>query len=134
MTINSAHRLNVPQIPVSWGELFDKICILEIKKENAVNQMAMTNITKEFDILINLISNEILTNSEVMKLWLKLKEINQNIWNIEDEIRIKEEANDFGERFIELARNTYLFNDTRASIKRRINEILKSEIVEEKVY
>ena len=134
MTINSAHRLNVPQIPVSWGELFDKICILEIKKENAFNQRAITNITKEFDILINLISNEILTNSEVMKLWLKLKEINQNIWNIEDEIRIKEEANDFGERFIELARNTYLFNDTRASIKRRINEILKSEIVEEKVY
>ena len=75
-----------------------------------------------------------LANSEVAKLRVELKEVNLNIWNIEAEIRIKEAANDFGDRFIDLARNTYLQNDHRASIKRKINEVLNSEIVEEKIY
>ena len=134
MAFNSRHKLTVPQIPVSWGELLDKICILEIKKEKVSNQTALLNITEEFEILNNFISNEILANSEVAKLRVELKEVNLNIWNIEAEIRIKEATNDFGDRFIDLARNTYLQNDNRASIKRKINEVLKSEISEEKMY
>ena len=134
MAFNLRHKSTVPQIPVSWGELLDKICILEIKKEKVSNQTALLNITEEFEILNNFISNEILANSEVAKLRVELKEVNLNIWNIEAEIRIKEAANDFGDRFIDLARSTYLQNDTRASIKRKINEVLKSEIIEEKIY
>mgnify|MGYP001182508424 CR=1 FL=1 len=134
MAFNLRHKLTVPQIPVSWGELLDKICILEIKKEKVSNQTALLNVTAEFEILNNIISNEILANSEVAKLRVELKEVNLNIWNIEAEIRIKEAANDFGDRFIDLARSTYLQNDNRASIKRKINEVLKSEIIEEKIY
>ena len=134
MTFNLSNKLAVPQIPVSWGELLDKICILEIKKENVSNEKALSNITKELEILNNFVSNEIFADLEVARLRINLKEVNQNIWNIESEIRIKEASNDFGERFIDLARNTYLQNNNRASIKRKINEILKSEIVEEKVY
>lgn len=134
MTFNLSNKLNVPQIPVSWGELLDKISILEIKKENVSNETALLNVTKELEILNSFILNKILNNSEVAKLRINLKEINQKIWNIEAEIRIKEASNDFGERFIDLARNTYLQNNKRASIKRKINEVLKSEIVEEKVY
>ena len=134
MSSNLENKLAAPQIPVSWGELLDKICILEIKKENVSNETVLSNITEEFEILNSFISTEILANSEVAKLWINLKEVNQNIWNIEAEIRIKEAANDFGERFIHLARNTYIQNDNRASIKRKINEVLKSEIIEEKVY
>ena len=69
-----------------------------------------------------------------MSLRMELKVINQNIWDIEDEIRLKEARHDFGASFIELARNTYKFNDRRASIKRKINNILNSEIIEEKIY
>ena len=134
MSSNLKNNLTVPQIPVSWGELLDKICILEIKKENASNEKVLSNIIEEFEILHSFISTAILANSEVAKLWINLKEVNINIWNIEAEIRIKEAANDFGERFIYLARNTYLQNDNRAAIKRKINEVLKSEIVEEKIY
>ena len=134
MTFNLSNKLNVPQIPVSWGELLDKISILEIKKENVSNETALLNVTKELEILNSFILNEILNNSEVAKLRINLKEINQKIWNIEAEIRIKEATNDFGDRFIDLARNTYIQNDKRASIKRKINEVLRSEIVEEKVY
>ena len=134
MALNLRHKSTVPEIPVSWGELLDKICILEIKKEKVSNETALLNITEEFEILNNFISNEILANSEVAKLRVELKAVNLNIWNIEAEIRIKEAANDFGDRFIDLARNTYLQNDNRASIKRKINEVLKSEIIEEKIY
>ena len=111
MALNFRHKLTVPQIPVSWGELLDKISILKIKKEKVSNQTALLNITDEFEILNNFLSNEILANSEVAKLRVELKEVNLNIWNIEAEIRINEAANDFGDRFIDLARNTYLQND-----------------------
>ena len=121
-------------IPVSWGEFFDKISILEIKKENVSDNEAMKNIVRELELLNNFISDDISSNTHVMGLRIELKALNQDIWNIEDEIRINEASSDFGERFIELARNTYLFNDKRASIKRKINNILNSTITEEKIY
>ena len=94
----------------------------------------MKNITQELELLDKFVSNDILKNRGLMDLRVELKNINQNIWNIEDEIRIKESTHDFEDRFIELARNTYIFNDKRASVKRSINDILNSSIVEEKIY
>lgn len=134
MTLKPINALLTPHIPVSWGELFDKISILEIKKENVLNELAMKNIIQELELLDKLISDDILNNRGLMDLRVELKNINQNIWNIEDEIRIKESTHDFGDRFIELARNTYIINDKRASVKRSISNILNSSIVEEKIY
>lgn len=126
--------IKIPYIPVSWGELFDKICILEIKKEKASSKRARQNIFNEFDLLHENLIEEILNNREVKALRLRLKVINQKLWDIEDEMRNKEVAGDFNERFIKLARNTYKYNDERAAIKRQINNILNSTIYEEKIY
>lgn len=121
-------------IPVSWGELFDKISILEIKKENVLDGSAKNNIVVELELLTNFLSADILSDVKQNNLRVKLKAINQKLWNIEDEIRVNEAKKDFGEKFIWLARSTYINNDRRASIKRQINETLNSAIVEEKIY
>ena len=134
MTSKSIGQLKSPYIPVSWGELFDKISILEIKKEKAADQTSLKNVNNELGILREVIPENVLAHEEIYRLRIQLKTINQNIWDIEDEIRIKESFNDFSQSFIVLARNTYLFNDNRASIKRKINNILNSEIIEEKIY
>lgn len=125
---------NLIYVPVSWGELFDKISILEIKKDNASNDEVRKNVVKECNLLNDTVSNDFINDPDVKALRLRLKEINQKIWDVEDEIRAKEAAGDFDERFTELARNTYKFNDKRAVIKREINNILYSAIVEEKIY
>ena len=134
MASTSDQELFAPHVPVSWGELVDKICILEIKKDHASNDAIRKNIVTEFKLLDSFLSEEILRCPNLMSLRMELKVINQNIWDIEDEIRLKEARHDFGASFIELARNTYKFNDRRASIKRKINNILNSEIIEEKIY
>ena len=121
-------------IPVSWGEFFDKISILELKKENVRDGSAKNNIVVELELLTNFLSADILSDVKLNNLRVKLKAINQKLWNIEDEIRINEAKKDFGEKFIWLARRTYINNDRRASIKRQINETLNSAIVEEKIY
>ena len=120
-------------IPVSWGEFFDKISILEIKK-NVLDGSAKNNIVSELELLTNFLSADTLSDVNLNNLRVKLKAINQKLWNIEDEIRINEAKKDFGEKFIWLARRTYINNDRRASIKRQINETLNSAIVEEKIY
>ena len=121
-------------IPVSWGELFDKISILEIKKENVLDGSAKNNIVVELELLNNFLSADVLSDVKLNNLRVKLKAINQKLWNIEDEIRVNEAKKDFSENFIWLARSTYINNDIRASIKRQINEALNSAIVEEKIY
>ena len=121
-------------IPVSCGEFFDKISILEIKKENVLDGSAKNNIVVELELLTNFLSADILSDVKLNNLRVKLKAINQKLWNIEDEIRVNEAKKDFGEKFIWLARSTYINNDRRASIKRQINETLNSAIVEEKIY
>ena len=121
-------------IPVSWGELFDKISILEIKKENVLDGSAKNNIVVELELLTNFLSADVLSDVRLNNLRVKLKAINQKLWNIEDEIRVNEAKKDFSEKFIWLARSTYINNDIRASIKRQINEALNSAIVEEKIY
>jgi hypothetical protein len=121
-------------IPVSWGEFFDKISILEIKKEKVLDGSAKNNIVVELELLNNFLSADVLSDVKLNNLRVKLKAINQKLWNIEDEIRVNEAKKDFSEKFIWLARSTYINNDIRASIKRQINEALNSAIVEEKIY
>lgn len=116
-------------IPVSIGELFDKITILEIKQENTKDPIKLQNIEKELFILCSFTST-----FQISDQVTHLKTINQMLWNIEDEIRMKEKSNTFDDEFIRMARSIYKLNDKRAKIKREINIITNSEIIEEKIY
>jgi len=123
-----------PLIPVSWGELIDKITILEIKQINITSAPALSNINKELDCL-----NQILNkNHEIIELIKFLKQqlhnINKSLWDVEDDIREKDLKQEFDQTFVELARKVYRLNDERAKLKKSINQILNSELVEEKSY
>ena len=126
--------MNTPKVAVSWGELTDKITILQIKLENISTKIARDNIEKEYAQLRVIFSENISEDSEVNKLLMELKEVNQKLWDIEDKIRDKERGKIFDDDFIQLARSVYITNDERSRIKRRINGMLGSEIVEEKSY
>ena len=117
---------------VSAGELIDKITILEIKKEKIKNQDKLKEIIKELSSLRSTMIELIPDISKVEKLKHNLKEINLKLWDIEDGKRSAEKNKDFGEKFINLARNVYKFNDERAKIKLSINNILGSNIKEVK--
>ena len=119
---------------VSAGELIDKITILEIKKEKIKNQEKLKEIIKELSSLSSTMVELIPDVSKVEKLKHNLKEINLKLWDIEDGKRSAEKNKDFGEKFINLARNVYKFNDERAKIKLSINNILGSNIKEVKSY
>ena len=126
--------MKTPLIPVSWGELFDKITILQIKIENLQEKNALNNVKTEHDQL-NIIYNTNFLKDEIARvLFNDLKEINQKLWDIEDKIRDKEKSKKFDKEFIELARNVYFTNDERSRIKRNINETFGSKIIEEKSY
>ena len=126
--------MNTPLIPISWGELFDKITILQIKLENLKEKNALKNVKLEHDQLFSIFKQFFLENTIANELINDLKLINQKLWNIEDLIRDKERNKIFDEKFIELARKVYFTNDERSRIKRNINETFGSEIVEEKSY
>lgn len=117
------------KIPVSTGELIDKITILEIKIEKIKDEDKLDNIKREFNYL-----NQVINLSNIKSLYNELKEINLKLWNVEDNIRIKEKNKDFDREFIELARSVYTFNDRRSDIKKQINILTSSELVEEKSY
>ena len=119
---------------VSAGELIDKITILEIKKEKIQNPDKLKEIIKELSSLSSTMIKLIPDISKVEKLKSTLKEINLKLWDIEDGKRSAEKDKDFGEKFINLARNVYKFNDERAKIKLSINNILGSNIKEVKSY
>ena len=124
----------MPKIPVSWGELYDKVTILEIKLEKLKTKSALKNVKKEYDELIFVSNNNFSNNKDAEKLLRDLKKINKKLWNIEDRIRIKESSKVFDKDFIKLAREVYFTNDERARIKRNINMTFGSEIIEEKSY
>ena len=117
--------------PISIGELVDKITILEIKK-NKLQNSKLENVLKELSFLRKLIAKHRIEITD--NLFTQLKEINLTLWNIEDQIRIKEKNKEFDNIFIELARSVYFKNDKRAEIKKRINQLSNSEITEEKSY
>ena len=119
---------------ISAGELLDKISILEIKVEKIKNKSDLEEINKEYKILKESQKLAIDFTDKIQKLFQEIKEINQKLWEIEDEIRNCEKKKDFGQTFISLARSVYFNNDKRAKIKSEINKLLGSNIKEIKQY
>lgn len=119
--------------PISWGELIDKITILEIKAAEIASEAALANVRKELALLNSLAGGEF-SRSDIGKLKSDLKGVNAALWKIEDAIRDKERLKAFDAEFIDLARSVYKRNDERALIKRRINTLMASDIIEEKSY
>ena len=126
--------MNSPQVPISWGELFDKITILQIKLENLTLKNALENVEQELKKLQSIFTQHCPETMETMQLEGELRQINQELWDIEDKIRDKERNNSFDDEFIQLARSVYTTNDERSRIKRKINDMFGSELVEEKSY
>jgi len=126
--------MKTPLIPISWGELFDKITILQIKLENLKDKNALKNVKIEYDELFKIYENNFRVDANAKRLLADLKTINKTLWNIEDDIRDKERHKTFDEEFIELARSVYITNDERSRIKRKINETFGSQLIEEKSY
>ncbi len=122
------------QIPVSWGEFFDKMTILQIKQERVRDDGKLKNIKKELKELCHVRDAHLINNQQLPGLVDALRDVNAVLWQIEDDIRACERSRDFGSRFVELARSVYKTNDQRAELKYRINMLLDSEMVEEKSY
>ena len=124
---------SAPSVKVSWGELIDKITILEIKERRLSSPAAVANVKRELAAL-----NEALHALHPPAAFAGLKQdlaaINESLWEIEDRIRAKEAAGVFDGEFVELARAVYRHNDKRAALKREINLLLNSDVVEEKQY
>ena len=129
-----SNKLDIILAEISAGELIDKITILEIKKAKITNKEKLADIEKELSSLNQTMKKFIPNESSIKKYISDLKEINLKLWDIEDRKRLAEKNNDFGEQFIELARNVYKFNDKRAKIKFSINRELGSSIKEIKSY
>ena len=130
MTLQNKDLSNI-YVPLSVGELIDKITILEIKTVHMTG-IKLKNVEKELKLLKSILKEN---NMEVnFDLINNLKEVNNSLWKIEDNIRIKERNQEFDKEFIQLARSVYTENDRRASIKKEINQKYNSEIIEEKSY
>ena len=128
------NKFATPLTPISWGELIDKITILEIKQINIKSTSALSNINKELGYLSEIVKNSDGVSELIKELKLQLLDVNKRLWQVEDEIRDKELKQEFDRIFIELARKVYRLNDERAKLKKDINQVLKSELVEEKSY
>jgi len=125
---------DVIRVPVSFGEVLDKITILEIKSERMTDEAKLINVRRELDELSAVWNEAVPDPAAVSELRAQLKTVNEELWVIEDDIRDQEAARNFGERFIELARAVYFTNDRRAAIKKEVNLALGSRFVEEKSY
>ncbi|AWB08201.1 hypothetical protein A6A40_23500 (plasmid) [Azospirillum humicireducens] len=136
---DSTHTRNGPSdmpilAPVSWGELLDKITILDIKAERIADADKLANVRREREALVAVAAQADTGRPEIAALIDGLRAVNTTLWEVEDEIRDCERAKDFGPRFVELARQVYHTNDRRAALKRDLNRLLGSELVEEKSY
>ena len=129
-----SNKLDKILAEISVGELFDKITILEIKKEKISNKEKLIDIEKELNSLNDTVKKFISDQSNISKLISDLKKINLKLWDIEDGKRAAEKVKKFDDKFIELARNVYKLNDERAKIKLEINTTLGSNIKEVKSY
>lgn len=121
-------------VEIAAGELIDKITILEIKSERIADPAKLDNVRAELATLAAPRDAAIVSSPELTALCIRLRHINEQLWDIEDDIRACERNEDFGARFIALARAVYQSNDQRAALKRQINELLGSRLVEEKSY
>lgn len=121
-------------VEISPGELLDKMTILEIKLERLVDPQKLTNVRLEYEGLSAVFQNSITSTEMLSELTSQLKKVNSQLWQIEDDIRELERQKSFGPEFVKLARSVYRSNDERSIVKRRINEMLDSKIIEEKSY
>ena len=126
--------MNEVLIPISPGELLDKITILQIKAERIADPVKVANVKTELEMLSKVWSEAVEVDAEITTLTAELKAVNEALWEIEDDIRDEERNKRFNERFIELARAVYVNNDERANAKKKVNLHLNSTIVEEKSY
>ena len=126
--------MNKILVEVSVGELFDKISILEIKKDKIKDKEKLKYIVDEYNLLKEQMVNKVKPNEKLSGLFDTLKDINSKLWVIEDDKRLCEKNSDFGEKFIKLSRDIHFLNDKRASIKLEINNQTGSKIKEIKEY
>ena len=122
------------QIPISLGELLNRITILQSKLEHLTSKDALKNVKREFKQLQLTFIQSCPETIEVKLLEVELKKINQQLWDIEDKIRAKERTKSFDDEFIQPARKVYITNDERSRVKKKINDMFGSELVEEKSY
>ena len=122
------------RVEIAPGELIDKITILEIKSERMTHTEKLKNVRIELDCLIQARDTAVTPNPQLDSITKQLKEVNQALWDIEDNIRRCEQQRDFGDTFVQLARSVYQSNDQRAALKKQINSLLGSHLVEEKEY
>jgi septal ring factor EnvC (AmiA/AmiB activator) len=133
--LTAAPRLRGPlTVEIAPGELLDKITILEIKSERIANPRKLDNVRRELAVLEAARDRSVPSSDELLRLTAELKRTNEALWQVEDDIRRCEQEQDFGRRFVELARSVYRHNDHRAALKRRLNELLGSFLTEEKAY
>jgi hypothetical protein len=132
--LSGKQRMTLISAPVSYGELVDKLTILEIKSERIADPLKLANVRDELRLLTSLWEADPVSVTDIDAERAELKRINEALWEIEDEIRVKEREQSFDARFIELARSVYRTNDRRAAVKRAINLKLGSRLVEEKSY
>ena len=128
------HQPGRLHVEISAGELIDKITILEIKRERIADPAKLANVRRELEVLSTVRDREVASSSQLTELTAELRQVNEALWRIEDDIRDCEHRQEFGPRFIELARSVYRHNDRRAALKRSINELLGSRLTEEKSY
>ena len=121
-------------VPTAPGELIDKLTILRLKEERIDDAAKVANVRVEQAALMETAKTHIPSSPELESLWADLYEINADLWVIEDDIRACEAAKDFGDEFIRLARAVYITNDRRAEVKKKINLLLGSNLIEEKSY
>lgn len=127
-------KRGAPQVPLSWGDVFDKLTILEIKAQRLTSPQALDNVARERAALERVVGALRPEPAGLAALKAELKQMNETLWDIENRTRAKEAAKAFDGEFVELARSVYRNNDRRALIKRAINELLDSELIEEKQY
>ena len=121
-------------VPTAPGELIDKLTILRLKEERIADPAKVANVQVEKEALMKTADAHVPSSAELKALWEELYQINADLWVIEDDIRDCEKAKDFGETFIRLARAVYITNDRRADVKKKINLLLGSALIEEKSY
>ena len=121
-------------VPTAPGELIDKLTILRLKEERIADAAKVANVRTEKDALMETANAQVAPSAKLDALWDELYQINSDLWVIEDDIRDCEKAKDFGDNFIRLARAVYITNDRRADVKKKINVLLGSALIEEKSY
>ena len=132
--IHASASQNIVAVEVAIGEMVDKITILQIKTERITDEHKLRNVHAELETLMNTYHTSIPQSPELDTLMHNLHEVNEKLWDIEDAIREKERKQAFDQEFIEIARSVYFTNDKRCAIKRAINELLGSRLIEEKSY